>query len=459
MSPIKITYKNLKEIAQDITSKVVSNHICNVIQVTSVDFLLVFSFYRKQRLLISINHQSPFVGFINQNNQVSTKVGLVNDTLRKYLRDAIITEVKTINDDRVIEITTLKNDDFYQKKITYLIVELIPTRPNLILLDENRKIIFATHYTTLEANRLVMKNLIYKPIKKSKEIEINDPFNFDSYTASISEYFEHSLEKKKEENHRELYLFFKNRVKSLKKKILSLNKELEHAKKGDEYLDIGNTLLCYVNDETEAKKYIEENNIQYNPLLSLSSNAELYFKKYKKAKRAVEMAQSEIEVSNNLIKEFELILSSWAYYEEEELKEFESLYLKRKPNKKPVDLKKPSYVIVNNVKIAFGKNSKQNEYLTFKLARKDDTYLHIKDYHGSHVIIFSDNLNNELLLTASEIALLLSQKEEGSIIYTKVKNVKKTETSGKVTFTNYQEITLTKVRNETKELLLTAKRF
>ena len=213
MSPIKITYKNLKEIAQDITSKVVSNHICNVIQVTSVDFLLVFSFYRKQRLLISINHQSPFVGFINQNNQVSTKVGLVNDTLRKYLRDAIITEVKTINDDRVIEITTLKNDDFYQKKITYLIVELIPTRPNLILLDENRKIIFATHYTTLEANRLVMKNLIYKPIKKSKEIEINDPFNFDSYTASISEYFEHSLEKKKEENHRELYLFFKNRVK------------------------------------------------------------------------------------------------------------------------------------------------------------------------------------------------------------------------------------------------------
>ena len=37
--------------------------------------------------------------------------------------------------------------------------------------------------------------------------------------------------------------------------------------------------------------------------------------------------------------------------------------------------------------IYFGKNNRENEYVTFKLADKDDMWLHAKDIPGSHVII------------------------------------------------------------------------
>ena len=37
--------------------------------------------------------------------------------------------------------------------------------------------------------------------------------------------------------------------------------------------------------------------------------------------------------------------------------------------------------------IYVGRNNKQNEELTFRLARKDDLWLHAQKVHGSHVII------------------------------------------------------------------------
>ncbi|HBS58379.1 MAG TPA: hypothetical protein DEA44_03840, partial [Firmicutes bacterium] len=37
--------------------------------------------------------------------------------------------------------------------------------------------------------------------------------------------------------------------------------------------------------------------------------------------------------------------------------------------------------------IYVGKNNKQNDYVTFKLARNQDIWLHTKDIPGSHVIL------------------------------------------------------------------------
>ena len=193
--------------------------------------------------------------------------------------------------------------------------------------------------------------------------------------------------------------------------------------------------------------------------MSVSMNAQSYFKKYKKCKRALEMAQNEIDNANKLINEYTLILNSWPYYSDEELMDLESIYVPKKRKKKGEHTALlPSYILVNKTKIGFGKNNKQNEYLTFKLAKKEDTYLHIKDYHGAHVVIFNNNPTNEELLIASEIALILSNKESGNIIYTKVNNLKKSPTTGLVTFNTYKEITLNSVRDSTKELLLLARK-
>ena len=458
---MKITYKNINIIANDIKDKVVSNHISNIVIINSTDILFTFSFYRKEKLLISLNHTNPFISFIKNENNVSTILGKVNDTLRKEIRDGHLVDVKPLNKDRVVEFSIYKVDEYYQKQLYYLIVELIPTKPNLLILDKNRNVIYATHFTGLDATRLVLKDQPYTLIEKNKDVKIvDDNFNLEEFKDYANKYYEEALIKRKNEKFAPLYHFLKNKKKSLERKLISLNKEIDNAKNASKYLEIGNALLAYINNEDELKDYLKENNIKYDELMSVSNNAQSYFKKYKKCKRALDMAQNEIDTANKLIDEYSLILNSWPYYNDEELMDLESIYVPKKKKKKIEHTALlPSYILVNKTKIGFGKNNKQNEYLTFKLAKKDDTYLHIKDYHGAHVVIFNDNPSDEELLIASEIALLLSNKESGNIIYTKVNNLKKSPTSGQVTFNTYKEITLNSIRATTKELLLSARKF
>ena len=84
---------------------------------------------------------------------------------------------------------------------------------------------------------------------------------------------------------------------------------------------------------------------------------------------------------------------------------------------------------------------------------KNDTYLHIKDMHGSHVIIHNENPTNEQLLVGAEIALILSNQEAGDIYYTKIRNVKKGSSLGEANLLSYKTITLKSVRDSTKILL------
>ena len=96
---------------------------------------------------------------------------------------------------------------------------------------------------------------------------------------------------------------------------------------------------------------------------------------------------------------------------------------------------------------------RQNNDISFKIAKKEHFYFHIKDYHGSHVVIANENPNKEMILTASEICLILSNKEAGDIQYTQIKNIKKGPELGLALLQTYDLITLHAVRKETYDLL------
>ena len=59
----------------------------------------------------------------------------------------------------------------------------------------------------------------------------------------------------------------------------------------------------------------------------------------------------------------------------------------KKQNKVGIPLK----FEVDGYTVLVGKNNKQNDYITTKLADKDDIWLHVKDFHGSHVIIRTEH--------------------------------------------------------------------
>ena len=251
----KLNLKGVSLIVNEIQNKVLNNFISNISVINSSDVLLTFSFYNKEKLLISLNHNSPFVSFIDSSYNSPTSLGGLNENLRKYLKGSYIDEVSQINNDRVIKFSLLKTDEFYQKIRYYLILELIPTVNNLIILDENKNIVYSKHYTDLTAARPILKGMNYIPLESNSSLVMKD-FDLDEYKENVNHYLNEIDQKSKKEKALPLYNFLKQRLKSLNKKVTILEKEKEEATIKLELKEIGQNILTLMFDESSLSEYI-----------------------------------------------------------------------------------------------------------------------------------------------------------------------------------------------------------
>lgn len=148
--------------------------------------------------------------------------------------------------------------------------------------------------------------------------------------------------------------------------------------------------------------------------LSAQENARKYYKTYQKMKVREEVLKPEIENTKNKL----LYLNSAKSYLEiaekkediEEIQdELRSFGFIKKKNKNKVKLSKPlEFKTDDGFTILVGKNSRQNDNLTFKSANRNDLWFHVKDAPGSHVIIKNDG--REFSESAIEYAATLAAK-------------------------------------------------
>ena len=455
----RLNLAGIHQIKDELKSKILNNFITNVVVVNSSDILFTFSFYSEEKLLVSLNHQNPFLFLVDKSFTSHTVLGQLNDNLRKYIKGAYIHDIEVLNDDRVMKFTLHKSDEFYQKETGYLIIELIPTISNLIYLNEKNEIVFAKHYSDLTASRPIIKKLPYTSLNKNKELEIGE-FDYQTYKAEVDKYLLDSMHLKQKEKALPLYNFFKQKEKSLKKKVKVLENEKLEAENKLVYKEYGEYLLTYKNESEELASYINNIKDLYSDDLSVEENANNLFNKYKKAKRTIENDNREISIAYHEIEEFTHLLSIFDYLSEEEIEELSYKYLHQKKKAKiNYDSSSPYYIKYKNTRIGFGKNKEQNNNLTFKKANKEDTFLHLANTSASHVIIFSSNVDKDTLLVGLEIALLLGGKEDGEIQVAKVKDIKKGQSMGQVLLNKYETYTLKEIRNSTKALLKDQKRF
>lgn len=107
------------------------------------------------------------------------------------------------------------------------------------------------------------------------------------------------------------------------------------------------------------------------------------------------------------------------------------------------------YLSSDGIEISVGKNNMQNDRLTFKQSAPEDTWLHTKDIHGSHVIIHSTGeIPPKTLGEAAALAAFYSQARGSSAVpvdYTKRRYVKKPSGAkpGSVIYTNQRTLIIT----------------
>ncbi|RBW67499.1 Rqc2 family fibronectin-binding protein [Bacillus taeanensis] len=287
-------------------------------------------------------------------------------------------------------------------------------------------------------------------------------------------YFQKASRDRIKQQANDLEKFLQNERNKNEKKISKLEKTLQEADKADKYQLYGELLTANMyavkrgDKKAEVMNYYDENQlitISLDPQKSPSENAQHYFKKYNKAKNSlsvvseqIEKAKEEIDYFDRLIQQMEAATSSDVEEIREELEEEGYMKRKKRPQKKKND--KPlleRYISSEGIEILVGKNNKQNEYLTNKLARKDETWLHTKDIPGSHVVIRNVEFTEQTLIEAANLAAYFSKAKFSSSVpvdYTKIRYVKKPSGAkpGFVTYDNQQTVFVTPTEDLVRQL-------
>ncbi|MEK4245021.1 NFACT RNA binding domain-containing protein [Psychrobacillus sp. FSL K6-2684] len=244
----------------------------------------------------------------------------------------------------------------------------------------------------------------------------------------------------------DLERWLQNELNKLKLKMKKLQKDFEQAERLDTFQLYGELLMANAYaiekglSEVELVNYYDETQgtivIPLDSRKTATQNAQSYYNRYTKAKTALLKIEQQFEITKEDIDYFELLLqqvmqASPTDIEEirEELMEQGLLKMRAsKKKKKPVKPTPEKYIASDGTEISVGKNNKQNDHVTFKLAKKSDTWLHTKDIPGSHVVIHSDKPSEIALSEAANLAAYYSKARESSSVpvdYTIVKQVKK----------------------------------
>ncbi|CAH2713321.1 Rqc2 RqcH [Neobacillus rhizosphaerae] len=293
--------------------------------------------------------------------------------------------------------------------------------------------------------------------------------NFPTLSEMLDRYYFGKAERDRvKQQGNDIERFISNEKEKNEKKIKKLKDTLKEAEKAEQYQRHGELLTANLYAAKKGMKEIEVLNyydefggmiaIPLDPRKTPSENAQKFFSKYQKAKNAlavvveqIDKAREEVEYFDNLQQQVQAASPKDIQEIREELVEGGYIRERQKRNGKKVQNAKPvldHFIASDSTDIIVGKNNKQNDYLTNKLAARDEIWLHTKDIPGSHVVIRSKEPSEGTIREAAALAAYYSKARNSSSVpvdYTKVRHVKKPSGAkpGFVIYDNQQTVYVT----------------
>ena len=430
-------------------------------------------------MVISINHFDD-LGYIKPIKLIFEFFGRNANAILVDENDVIIDSSKRLfeNSDPSLRIILPKAKYIYPEQ-----TRINPYQTNDLKLDEN---IYEGVSSFLFSEIVNNGNfdILYSEIKPViiKEGKKNHFYCFDLpsikgerlYFDTLSEMLEYFyLDIKKDQSLNSELSFIKSYVNKeiikLNTKIAKLNNDLNIAKENLKLEETGNLLasnlhLVKKGDEKIIVKNFYDNNKEFiialNPLLSPKKNLENIFNKYQKAKRGINQINIQIELSENDINYYKCLLNQLDMAKALDIYEiYQELGLKDNLIKKQAKKTRPNittFKTKDGITIYVGKNNIQNNYITHTLATKNDYFFHVQGNPGSHIIVKTNNLTDELKELAGVIAACFSPAKNSTNVcvdYTQVKNLKKVPgmKGSFVTYTSYKSIFVKPDLNYIKE--------
>lgn len=177
--------------------------------------------------------------------------------------------------------------------------------------------------------------------------------------------------------------------------------------------------------------------ISLDPALTPLANAQRYYTRYNKSKRARESLAGQLAACRQEAAYLETVAvaldQATGLQDAEEIRQelAQAGYIKETGKRRPSPPAAPlTATAADGTAILIGKNNRQNDLVTFKQARPDDIWLHTKDIPGSHVILKCGGREPapECLATAAVLSAYFSKARASATVpvdYTRRRHVRK----------------------------------
>lgn len=241
-----------------------------------------------------------------------------------------------------------------------------------------------------------------------------------------------------------------NLCQRIQRKMAIQEKELATAADRERLRQFGDIVTANIHRITKGQTVLEAEDfydeemkiiqIPLSPLLSPQQNAGKFYKDYTRMKNAEKELTHQLALGRQEESYLQSVLEELRRAQsDQELEEIKQElraegYLRADTAKKRIRQSKLApmrFASTDGYPIYVGRNNRQNEELTFRLARKDDLWLHAQKVHGSHVIISCGGTTppDDTVTQAAQLAAYYAESTGGQNIpvdITAVKQVKKT---------------------------------
>ena len=433
--------QTIEAIVAEVAPALAGRSVGRVFQLSRVAVAVDFRPHDGRYLFVSVEPTQPRIHLVERRARELEKQSLTHTpfalVLQKQIGGATLASRVKDEGDRVVRLTFEAADEIGNPHARTLVAQLTGRAANLLLLDERGYVIDALRPPRGEGQEVGHK--YQPPPRSSSKSSLTAPLfvrgNFATLSEAADDYYRGLEEARR----------FEARVAAararLRKEIAQreklrqhLNRDLESHGSADEHKRIGDLLLANIatakrmgNKVTLTDYYAEDTplvEVEVDENSTLQEEAARRFNRYTKARRAADeitkrLAGIEQELTtldarrakleDAISARDEAALESFTG----EKKEDEARGAKSRRQKAADNVPGARrYRSSDGYEILVGRAARDNDHLTFRVARPHDLWLHAADYPGSHVIVRNPtraDIPHHTIIEAAQLAALFSQ--------------------------------------------------
>ena len=467
--------KTLEKICAELASALIGQKFGKIFSLSRFQMAIDFRLPDSQYLYINFEPSASRIYLIKRRLRDLEKQSKNNAPfvlfLRKRLANAVLQNIAKLESERILRFSFSARDELGQTENYTLIVQLTGRSANLFLLDKNDFILDAARENSGAGQEIADK---YAPPFRGeqkierKEAEIFPQGEFAKLSEALDEYYlnkeaEKIFQSKANSARGKLNQELAKRQRLVKK----FEQDLENHGDAAKWKRFGDLILANLanaercDDKVFVTDFFDENAptiaIEIGENIALTEAAENFFKRYTKARNGQAEISKRAEIAIREIEQLQLqkIRLETAIIEGDEgfLSEFlgersEKLAVKSKEKKGGNFKGARNFKSSDGFEILVGKAAKDNDFLTFRVAKSSDLWMHAADYPGSHVVVKNPNRQEippKTLLEAAQIAAFFSharQQPKVAVHYTPKKFVNKPKgaSAGLVSLASFKTI-------------------